>query len=310
MKTAFLFPGQGAQIVGMGKDVAQTIDKAGALYRQANEILGADLQTLCFSGPPEQLNSTAVSQPAIFVTSAALLEAMRVQSGGEMPQPDVVAGLSMGEYTALYAAGLVSFEEALSLVAKRGQAMQNAAEQSEGAMVSIIGLEASKVAQLCEEAAQGQLLVPANFNCPGQIVISGAATACERATQLAGDFGAIKAVPLSVSGAFHTDMMQPAAKALQQALSEVAWGSPEHPKVIANTNAEYYTKPEDIVSGLTQQLLAPILWQRCMERLLAEGVEQFYEIGPGRVLTGLMRRIHRKTRVINISSMEALGALA
>lgn len=309
MKTAFLFPGQGAQLVGMGQDVAQNVESAGALFAQANEILGYDLQTLCLNGPEDKLNSTIYSQPAIFVTSAALLEAFRLQAGEEV-QPDVVAGLSMGEYTALYAAGLLSFEQALRLVAKRGQAMQEAAEQSEGAMVSVIGLEADKVEQLCDTAAQGELLKAANFNCPGQIVVSGARGACERAATLAPELGAIKAIPLAVAGAFHTEMMQSAATALQQALADTDLAAPQQIQVIANVDADYYTSAEGIVAGLTKQLVAPILWERCMLRLLDDGVQSFYEIGPGRVLTGLMRRIHRKTRVTNISSLESLGALA
>ena len=310
MKTAYLFPGQGAQIVGMGQDVAQSVASAAALYTRANDILSYDLQSLCFSGPEEKLNSTVHSQPAIFVTSAALLAALREQTGDSMAQPDVVAGLSMGEYTALYAAGLLDFEQALRLVARRGQAMQEAAEQSDGGMVSIIGLDDDKVQQLCTDAAHGELLQPANFNCPGQIVISGARAACERAAQIAADYGAMKAIPLAVAGAFHTPLMQPAATALRQALVETKFSPPGRVSVMANVDATYYDSTDAIVDGLTRQLVAPILWQRCMQRLLDEGVECFYEIGPGRVLTGLMRRIHRKTQIVNISSLDALGALA
>jgi [acyl-carrier-protein] S-malonyltransferase len=294
----------------MGRDVIEVAPEAAALFAHANDILGYDLKELCIHGPEETLNSTAVSQPAIFVTSAALLSVMRARFQDDSLQPDVVAGLSMGEYTAIYAAGLLSFEESLRLVAERGRAMQAAADQSSGSMVSIIGLDEEKVEQLCTEAGQGGLLAPANYNCPGQIVISGDKDACERAVAMASDFGAIKAIPLAVAGAFHTELMQPAAMALGQALANASLTSPTTPRVMANVNAEYYTDIEGIVSGLVQQLVSPILWQRCMERLLADDVEQFYEIGPGRVLTGLMRRIHRKTRVINVSSMEALTALA
>ncbi len=309
MKTAFLFPGQGAQVVGMGRDVAQAVPEAAALFAEAGEILGYDLQDLCFNGPEETLNSTAVSQPAIFVTSAALLKVMLAQASDASCHMDVVAGLSLGEYTAIYAAGLLSFEETLRLVAERGRAMQAAADQSQGGMVSVIGLDEEKVDQLCTEAGQGELLAPANFNCPGQIVISGEKSACDRAVALATDLGAIKAIPLAVAGAFHTALMQPAATALEQALAKASLASPGDIQVIANTHAEYYTDVDGIVSGLVQQLVSPILWQRCMERFLADGVERFFEVGPGRVLTGLMRRIHRKTRVVNVSSMEALSAL-
>jgi len=293
----------------MGRDVIEASPEAAALFAQAHDILGYDLKELCINGPEETLNSTAVSQPAIFVTSAALLRVIRTQSEDDSLQPDVVAGLSLGEYTAIYAAGLLTFEDTLRLVAERGRAMQAAADQSSGSMVSIIGLDEEKVEQLCSEAGQGGLLAPANYNCPGQIVISGDKEACERAVAMASEFGAIKAIPLAVAGAFHTELMQPAATALGQALAKASLVSPANPQVIANVNAEYYTDVDGIGSGLIQQLVSPILWQRCMERLLADGVERFYEIGPGRVLTGLMRRIHRKTRVINVSSMEALNAL-
>lgn len=293
----------------MGRDVAHAIPEAAALFTEASEILGYDLQDLCFNGPEETLNSTAVSQPAIFVTSAALLKVMLAQAPDASCHANVVAGLSLGEYTAIYAAGLLSFEETLRLVAERGRAMQAAADQSHGSMVSVIGLDEEKVDQLCAEAGQGELLAPANYNCPGQIVISGDQSACDRAVALAPDLGAIKALPLAVAGAFHTELMRPAATALEQALAKASLASPGDTQVIANIHAEYYTDADSIVSGLVQQLVSPILWQRCMERLLADGVERFYEIGPGRVLTGLMRRIHRKTRVVNVSSMEALSAL-
>jgi len=221
-------------------------------------------------------------------------------------RPDVTAGLSLGEYTALYAAGLIGFEDALQLVQKRGHAMQDAADNSDGSMVSILGLDEVKVISLCEEASQGELLVAVNFNCPGQIVLSGAVGACHRAAGLAEKYGAIKAIPLSVAGAFHSEMMDPAAEELARALSDCPIQNPSEMKVIANISAEYYSDTDSIRHGLVKQLVQPILWQKCMEKLLAEGVEKFYEIGPGRVLTGLMRRIHRRTKVINISTAESL----
>lgn len=302
MKTAFLFPGQGAQVVGMGKDLIEQYPQAGELFKQANEIVGYDLQQLCLEGPEEKLNATTVSQPAIFVVSAALLKLF--EASGIVP--DVTAGLSMGEYSALYAAGLISFEDGLRLVQKRGDAMQAAADASEGSMVSLVGLDEVKVIELCEEASQGELLVAVNFNCPGQIVISGAVGACKRAVELAPKYDAIKAIPLSVAGAFHSDMMKPAADELAQALSECPIQDPGDIQVIANISTDYYTSADDIRHGLVKQLIEPILWQACMEKLLAEGVENFYEIGPGRVLTGLMKRINRKTKVTNISGAESL----
>jgi [acyl-carrier-protein] S-malonyltransferase len=215
----------------------------------------------------------------------------------------------MGEYTALYAAGAISFEDGLRLVQKRGEAMQAAADSVRGSMVSIIGLDEDKVRQLCDEASGGELLDPVNFNCPGQIVVSGTVGACDRVERLAEKFGAMKAIRLEVAGAFHTPLMFRAAEALQDALWKSRISAPGAIKTIVNITAEYYVSAEGIIDGLTRQLVSPILWQKCMERLLADGVEQFYEIGPGRVLTGLMKRVNRKTKVINISDLSSLKAV-
>ena len=309
MKTAFLFPGQGAQAVGMGIEIAREFSVAAQIFEKANEIVGFDLRAFCFEGPAEQLNSTTVSQPAIFTVSVAILEVLRTASSANMITPDVTAGLSLGEYTALYAAGLMSFEDGLRLVHERGQAMQAAADASEGAMVSIIGLNDETVRRLCEEAGEGELLEAVNFNCPGQIVISGDKKACRIAKELAVKCGAIKAVRLEVAGAFHTQKMSSAAEALREALAHCGIAEPTRTQVIANINAEYYPTAEKIKDGLVKQLTCPILWQKCMERLLSDGVEVFYEIGPGRVLTGLMRRISRKTKVNNLSGLQAIKEL-
>lgn len=309
LKTAFLFPGQGAQVVGMGAEIAQSFPVAAEVFEKANDIVGFDLSRVCFEGPLEQLNSTTISQPAIFVTSAAILEVLRTNPATSSISADVTAGLSLGEYTALYAAGLISFEDGLVLVQKRGQAMQAAADATDGAMVSIIGLDEEKVRQLCAEAAESELLVPVNFNCPGQVVVSGSKSACKRAEQLAEKYGAIKAVPLEVAGAFHTEMMSSAAEVLKEALSNCEISEPSEIKTIANINAEYYESSQKIAEGLINQLTCPILWQKCMERLLNDGLEMLYEIGPGRVLTGLMRRINRKIKVVNLSSLQAIEEL-
>ena len=306
MKTAFLFPGQGAQVVGMGNDIARAFTVAAQVYQKANNIVGFDLSQICFEGPAEKLNTTTISQPAIFVTSAAILDVLRTSPATKKITADATAGLSLGEYTALYAAGVISFEDALVLVQKRGQAMQAAADATDGAMVSIIGLDEEAVGRLCAEASQGQILQPVNFNCPGQIVISGDKAACSRAENLAEKYGAMKAVPLQVAGAFHTEMMAAAADTLREALQSTDISEPLDVKIIANINADYYQSPDKIKEGLTMQLTCPILWQKCMERLLADGVETFYEIGPGRVLTSLMKRIERKAKVINISGSQAI----
>jgi [acyl-carrier-protein] S-malonyltransferase len=309
MKVAFLFPGQGAQVTGMGAEIAQSFPAAADIFNRANDIVGYDLSRICFEGPAEQLNSTTISQPAIFVSSAAILEVLRTNPATSAINVDVTAGLSLGEYTAIYAAGLISFKDALVLVQKRGQAMQEAADATKGAMVSIIGLDEEKVRRLCTEAAEGDLLAPVNFNCPGQIVVSGSESACERAEQLAEKYGAIKAVRLEVAGAFHTEMMSIAADALKEALSNCQISEPSEIKTVANINAEYYQSSEKIAEGLIKQLTCPILWQKCMERLIGDGFEKFYEIGPGRVLTALMKRINRKIKVVNISNLKAIEEL-
>ena len=304
--TALLFPGQGAQFVGMGKDLVEQYPQAKTLFEQANDIVRYDLAGICFEGPEDKLNATNVSQPAIFVVTAAILKIL--EDCGKSIQPDVTAGLSMGEYSALYAAKLISFEDCLRLVQKRGDAMQAAADASEGSMVSILGLDEVQVITLCEEASSGELLVPVNFNCPGQIVLSGTVKACQRAADLAEKHGAMKAVPLSVAGAFHSELMNPAAQDLEKALANCPIEAPDEIKVLANIHAAYYTSSDEIRHGLVKQLVQPILWQKCMEKLLTEGVENFYEIGPGRVLTGLMKRINRRTKVTNISNASTLAA--
>jgi len=309
MKTAFLFPGQGAQVVGMGADIAAAFPAAAAMFERANEIVGFDLRRICFEGPADRLNSTSISQPAIFVTSAALLEVLRASATGQNIRPDVTAGLSLGEYTALYAAGAIGFDDGVRLVKRRGEAMQAAADATEGTMVSLLGLDEDKVRQLCDEARGGELLEPVNFNCPGQVVISGTLGACERAERLTEKYGAIKAIRLEVAGAFHTTMMTPAAQALRQALVQMQISQPPAIRTIANITADYYRGPESVIEGLTRQLTSPILWEKCMERLLADRVEEFYEIGPGRVLTGLMKRINRRTKVTNISDLTSLTAV-
>jgi [acyl-carrier-protein] S-malonyltransferase len=301
----------------MGADIVCAFPAAAQIFQKANNIVGFDLSQICFEGPADKLNTTTISQPAIFVTSAAFLEIFRTNPETKKITANITAGLSLGEYTALYAAGVISFEDTLILVQKRGQAMQADADAAEGAMVSIIGLDEERVCQLCAEASQGELLQAVNFNCPGQIVLSGGKAACRRAAELAEQYGAIKAVPLQVAGAFHTEMMAGAAEALSEALKKARISEPPDNKIISNLDikiisnidAQYYENAKKIKEGLTKQLTCPILWQKCMERLLADGVEKFYEIGPGRVLTSLMKRIDRKTHVINVSSWKAIEEL-
>ncbi|MHC4843778.1 MAG: ACP S-malonyltransferase, partial [Planctomycetota bacterium] len=212
-------------------------------------------------------------------------------------------------YTALYSARVISFEDGVKLVQRRGEAMQTASDATKGGMLGIIGLEEEKIRQICDSARGDDVLEGVNFNCPGQIVVSGSIEAIKRAEKLAEEYGAIKAVRLDVAGAFHTEIMSSAAEALREALDEVEITIPDDKRIIANINAEYYLSPVEVKDGLCKQLTSPILWQKCMERLIGESVKDFYEIGPGRVLTGLMRRINRKIKVYNMSNLATLKEL-
>lgn len=312
MKTAFLFPGQGAQKVGMALDLYEAFPAARSVFDQAEEVSGLALKRLCFKGPEEELNRTDVAQPAIFAVSAAILAVMRDVLGPARQSalaPAYTAGLSLGEYTAFYAVGGMDLVTAVKLVTRRGQAMQAAAEARPSGMVGIIGLDETAASELCRAAGEGQMLTCANFNCPGQIVLSGAIEACERAAERAADFGASGAVPLKVAGAFHSEFMAPAADWLAEAMADVAFAAPEVP-VVCNVDGAPTADPDPIRQKLLSQLVSPVRWQQSMEFLLDEGVEKFYEIGPGRVLAGLMRRIRRRVDFTSVNSKEAVEKLA
>lgn len=291
-QTAFLFPGQGAQHVGMAKTIAAKYPAAGALFERANAVLGFDLARLCFEGPQEELDRTDISQPALFVSSLAALEMLRAEQPVVIEQCSVAAGLSLGEYTALAFAGAFSFEDGLRVVRKRGEAMQAAAQAIPSGMVSALLLKDEQIQEVVQKASETGRIWVANYLCPGNTVLSGEKAACERAAQLIEEAGG-RPIPLSVAGAFHTDIMQPAVSELTAVLNSVTINPPRIP-VISNVDVVPHSDPDEIRSVLVRQVLSPVLWEKCVSRLLADGVAQFYEVGPGKVLKGLLKRIDRK----------------
>jgi [acyl-carrier-protein] S-malonyltransferase len=293
MPTAFLFPGQGAQTVGMGRELVANVPAAKSIYDRATKVLGYDIAQVCFEGPAEKLDSTVYSQPALFVTSVAALAAVNEKFNDAVESCGYAAGLSLGEYTALFFAGVIDFEDGVRVVAERGAAMQAAADAVQSGMVSILGLERDKVEHLCQESAQGEILQVANLLCPGNIAVSGTKTACERVAKAAEAAGAMKTVPLAVAGAFHTPIMQPAVERLAAALKNVKLKQPRIP-VVSNVDAQPHSDPEEIRQLLVQQVVSPVRWEDSMRWLIGEGVDKCFEIGPGRVLRGLMKRIDRK----------------
>jgi [acyl-carrier-protein] S-malonyltransferase len=276
----------------MGRALVESLPEANRLFVRAGEILGYDLAKLCFEGPADKLDSTVHSQPALFVASLAALESLRRQSPDVVDECRATAGLSLGEYTALVFAGALDFEAGLKLVHQRGRAMQHAADASPSGMVSLLGLEREQVESLCRQAGSGDVLQVANYLCPGNLVVSGTKTACDRAAKLAEEFGAMKAVPLSVAGAFHTSIMQPAVEPLTKALTGVVFNRPRV-SVVFNVDGRPHDDPAEIRRLLIEQVVSPVRWEDSMRHLLADGFDRFYEVGPGRVLKGILRRIDR-----------------
>ncbi|NNJ24666.1 ACP S-malonyltransferase [Alienimonas chondri] len=293
MTTALLFPGQGAQTVGMGVALREAYPAAQELYDRAAEVLGYDLAALCENGPAEKLNATDVSQPALYVSGYAALEKLKAEHPEALGDVAFAAGLSLGEYTALAFAEAFSFEDGLRVVQARGRAMQAAAEATPSGMVSALLLGRDAVQGVRDEAAGDDVLELANFLCPGNTVLSGETAAVERATAAIEAAGG-RPIPLAVAGAFHTSLMKPADEQLAAALEGVEMSSPKVP-VVSNVDAAPHTDPAEIRALLVRQVLSPVRWEDSIRTMMAAGVDRFYEVGTGRVLTGLLKRIDRKT---------------
>lgn len=308
-KTAYIFPGQGSQAVEMGKDLYEASPAARAVFQQADEILGYSISELCFEGPEEDLKATVNAQPALMVMSLACLEAVREkerETGKQLiPSADYMAGHSLGEYTALAASGALSYQDAITLAHERGRLMYEAGEKMPGAMAAIIGMAQEKVEKICEQAG----VYIANFNCEGQIIISGEKAKILEARRQAKQEGAKMAIPLQVSGAFHSPLMKEAADGLKTAVEKTAMHAAQIP-VIANTRVqELRDSVEDVRKELLDQLCHSVQWEKTVKRLHADGVDTFIEIGAGNVLTGLVKRICPQAEIINIGSMEDIRKL-
>ncbi len=299
-KLAFLFPGQGAQTVGMAQALCDALPAARKLFDEAAGIFGYDLLEVCVKGPKDRLDSTVVSQPAIYVASLAALESLRSQSPDIERDGVATAGLSLGEYTALAFAGVLSFADGLKLVKTRGEAMQAASDATPSGMVSVLLLPIDKVEELCVKARTIGTMQIANLLCPGNTVVSGTKAACAEIEKLVAEAGA-KTVRLPVAGAFHTDIMKPADQTLAAAL-ERATLQPARIPVWSNVDAKPHTDPAEIRGLLVRQVVQPVQWETTMRGLLAHGVEKFYELGPQRVLAGLLKRVDRKMACVNIQA--------
>lgn len=303
-KIAFVFPGQGSQTVGMGQSVAGANEKAAAVFQKADEKLGMDLSGLIQNGPLDKLTRTENAQPALLTVSTAILQVL--QEAGI--HADFTAGHSLGEYSALVAAGALSFEDAVYAVRKRGEYMDEAFPNGAGAMSAVLGLDRGVLEEVADEvSSEGETVQLANLNCPGQIVISGTAAGIEKAGALAKERGAKRVLPLQVSGPFHSKLMEPAAEKFKTVLDEIAIQDATVP-VIANVDAKVETGAQDIKANCIRQLYSPVLWEDSVKKMISLGVDTFIEVGPGKVLSGLIRKIDRSVKTYAVQDMETLEA--
>ncbi|MDI9495044.1 MAG: ACP S-malonyltransferase [Bacillota bacterium] len=301
-KTAFVFPGQGAQYAGMGKDFYESFKESREIFHRANEALGFDIRKIIFEGPDDDLSKTKITQPALLTVSMAIYEALK-----KIDTAVVMGGLSLGEYSALTAAGAMDFETAVRLVYKRGSYMQNAVPLGEGGMLALLGCRDEYALALCRDVTgRYGLLEPANFNCPGQVVAGGKMSAIDKALDIAFRFNIKRAVKLQVSAPFHTSMLKPAGERLKKDLKEIIFRNPDR-KIISNVDTEYHNVDE-IAEKLEKQVYSPVRWEACVRKMIGEGVNTFVEIGPGKTLSGFIKKIDKNVKAINIENIQGFHA--